>query len=302
MKISVPSPLGKITKPGVYPLSFEEYRSQPADGLSLSPSEAHTLIEKTPLHLLAQWTAPREAAKKADIGTVIHALIMEPFRSAPTIAVVDAANFLTKKAREDRDAALADGKTPILAHDYEAAQAIAKRVLEDDLTGEIFRHGRPETSWFGKAPATGVWVRCRPDWITDDFRIVDIKSVSSADDDFVRRRINDGGWYVSAPWQVQLVEQVAQHEIADFLWLVVEQTPPFEIRLVRPNMTTLMHGQRADQKAISIFASCVRTGVWPGYERSIVELGLNDGALYRLEADGVAEEEAERDHAKYERV
>ena len=46
----------KITASGIYDLTMEQYRGQPADALSMASSDAVTLIESTPAHLQASWT------------------------------------------------------------------------------------------------------------------------------------------------------------------------------------------------------------------------------------------------------
>src|SRR5579871_6666432 len=111
----------RITKSGVYDLTMEEYHGQPADALSMSSSDAVVLSRSTPAHLQASWLEPSDDSKAADLGTIIHSLILEPHRTHKEIVVVKADNWMTKAAREIRDEARAAGKTPILEHDLQDA-------------------------------------------------------------------------------------------------------------------------------------------------------------------------------------
>jgi hypothetical protein len=79
-----------ISKSGVYELSMAEYRGQPADAMSIASSDAQILNESTPAHLKAAWADESDDSKEADIGTIIHTLILEPHREDTAIAVIDA--------------------------------------------------------------------------------------------------------------------------------------------------------------------------------------------------------------------
>ena len=82
--------MGKISASGVYDLPMSEYRGQPADAMSMASSDAVILTEATPAHLKAAWADDSDDSKEADIGTLIHALILEPHRRDKMLAVIDA--------------------------------------------------------------------------------------------------------------------------------------------------------------------------------------------------------------------
>ena len=93
-----------------------------------------------------------------ELGTVAHKMVLG---SGPEIVVVDAANWMTKAAKEQRDAARLAGKVPLLPDDYQRAKAMADAVLSHPLAGALFNpdHGSAERSLFWEDPLTGVMLR-----------------------------------------------------------------------------------------------------------------------------------------------
>lgn len=282
----------RITAPGRFDISMSDYRSPTicVGTLSLSSSDAVILIDDTPAHLKVSWTAERKAERKADIGTVIHLLALEPLRHETAITIIDAPDFRKKDAQEQRDDALAAGRTPILKADHETACTAVWALRNHPDAGPLLQ-GTVEQGWFA-LHESGVWTKARPDLFTPDEIIVDIKSVGSVQDEFLRRRIYDGHWYIQAPFHADVVTRVLGHQPKDYLWLCVEQKPPHAIKVVRPVRSTMEAGGRKIAEAIATFAACARTGEWPAYPAGIRELGLPDWTHYRLEEEALAEIDA----------
>lgn len=280
----------KITASGVYDLTLQEYLGQPCDALSMSSSDAVVLTDSTPAHLRAGWEEADEGSKESDLGTVIHALILEPHRAQKTVAVIEAKNWTTNAAKSARDAAREEGKTPILTKDYDRAMRAVEAVMAHPVASKMLVSGITEASWFAKDEATGLYRKARTDFFTSDRIIVDLKTVGSASPDFLRRRLFDGGWFQQAPWHCDVVERVEHAPARGYCWVVVEQKPPHAVVVRRPPDSVLMHGDRLNKAAFSLFARCAATGEWPAYGLDLAELDLPDFAYYRLEADAVEKE------------
>lgn len=283
-------PLSKITKSGVYDLTMDEYRGQPCDALSISSSDAVILTEQTPAHLKASWEEDDDSSKESDVGSVIHTLLLEPHRATKRVVIVDAKDWRTNAAKDQRDAARAAGNYPLLVADHARAQAAVKAVLANPIAAKLLETGRSETSWFAKDRETSIYRKARPDHVTQDRIIVDIKSVGSAAPDFLRRRVYDGRWFQQAPWHADVVERVDGEPAKGYCWLIVEQKPPHAVVVRRPPDNVLMHGHRLNVEAFKIFAQCAQTNEWPAYPQDLSELDLPDFAYYRLEAEREAKE------------
>lgn len=290
-----------VTKTGVYDLTMAQYHGQPADALCMGSSDAVILTNATPAHLQAAWHEDDDGSKASDLGTVIHALILEPHRADKQLAVVSADDWRTKAARELREDARARGRTPILEKDLDGARNAVQCVMDHPVAAQLLSEGQAERSWFAKDKTTGLYKKCRPDFFTTGRVIVDVKSVASCAPEFLQRRVFDGGWFQQAPWYCDVVERVDGAPANGYCWICVEQRPPHAVVVRRPPDTVLMHGHRLNQEAFATFARCVATNSWPAYGEEIEDLSLPSFALFRLEEAAVATEARGMEAVTYSR-
>src|SRR5574341_1408461 len=120
-------------------------------GPSFSASLAHVLLTKSPRHA---WIAhPRlnpawqpEATEQTEFGTIAHALLLE--RDESRVVVVDAADWRTNAAKEQRARARAEGKFPILAEKFATVRAMVTEGLaaigRSSEMARVFADGEPE--------------------------------------------------------------------------------------------------------------------------------------------------------------
>jgi PDDEXK-like domain of unknown function (DUF3799) len=277
-----------ITQSGIYDLPMRIYRGQPADALSLSASDAICLSESTPMHLRQSWIDEPERDRKANMGTAIHTLALEPLRKHTAIRIIDAPDFRTKAAQEAAAEALADDIMPLLRHTFDDANNAVDAIRSHPDAAPLLDGGIAEQCYFDKHPL-GVWLKARPDLVNGAGIIVDLKSVGSAEPEFIRRRIFAGGWFMQSSFHCDVYTRATKREPLDYVWICVEQKPPHAVAVYRPSRDAMAAGARKNAAAIATFAECARTGVWPGYPTGIRELGLPDFAHYRLAEEELAE-------------
>lgn len=290
-----------VTKSGVYDLTMDEYHGQPCDKLCMGSSDAVLLTNSTPAHLRASWTEEDDDNKASDLGTIIHTLILEPHRAEKQLVIVNADNWRSKAAQEQRDEARMRGRTPILEKDLDGARNAVQCVMDHPVAAALLAEGAAEKSWFARDEATGLYKKCRPDFFTSQRIIVDVKSVASCAPDFLQRRVYDGGWFQRAPWYCDVVERVDGAPAKGYCWICVEQKAPHAVVVRKPPDTILMHGHRLNQEAFALFAKCVATNSWPAYGNDIEDLTLPSFALYRLEETAVAAEAKGMEAVTYSR-
>jgi hypothetical protein len=274
-----------------------DYHRDPGESPSLSSSVAKILLDATPRHA---WTAhPRlnpafeaETDAKFDLGSVAHELILGRGKGYD---VVEADDWRSKAAKEARDAARARGLVPILArHALDAwamARSVVKRMREiPDLSPLL---GDSETSLAnGLAERVMVWrdiggALCRA---MIDFQgpaptaIWDIKTTGVLLDDETRaRQIVNLGHDVQAAFYLRGLSQLLPDLAGRFRWrwIVVEDSPPFEVRVIEPLAELLEIGDRKAALAIEKWRRCVDTGRWPGYPPHVTRIGLPAWATER---------------------
>ena len=282
----------KITSPGVYDLPMAVYRGQPCDGLSISSSDAQIITDATPAHLQASWAedAEEEGSKESDLGTLIHAMLLEPHRAEKQIVVIDAKDWKRPSDQAARKEAVAAGLLAVLPKHIKQAQGAVDAVMAHPVASALLSQGQAEQSWFAKDTATGLWLKARTDFYNTRRIIVDLKTVASASPAFLERRVYDGGWFMQAPFHCGVVERVEGRPAQGYAWVIVEQKPPHSVVVRTPHATALAHGHRLNQQALATIAKCVQTGQWPSWSETISELSLPSFALFKLEEEGVASE------------
>jgi hypothetical protein len=131
------------------------------DRPSLSASIACVLIAKSPAHAYTQhprlnpaYVKPEE--KKAwDIGTAAHSLLLEGY--ANVHVVEGCTDWRTKDAKAEADQARAQGKIPMLRHEWERVSAMVDMAREDlaawDIDPAPLTDGSPEKPLSGKRTA-----------------------------------------------------------------------------------------------------------------------------------------------------
>lgn len=166
-----------ITEPGVYDIPAEDYHRDPVVGGSLSSSGARKLMAPSCPALFKAWRdePADDHAEYFDVGKAAHAVALGV---GDPIEVIDADGWKTKAAREQRDAAYAAGRTPVLTAQWEAVEAMATRLREHAVAGPLMAPGagRPEQTIVWRDKTSGVWCRALVDWLT--WLIADYKGLA----------------------------------------------------------------------------------------------------------------------------
>lgn len=245
-----------------------------ADQASLSASIAHILLTQSPAHA---WTAhPRlnpdyqpDDDAKFDVGTVAHALLLE---GDGANVVVDADDWRTKAAKEQRDLARAEGKVALLARHYDQVQDMLEAVTAQfgrfDVTPPLFAAGKPEQTlvW----DEQGVTCRARLDWLHNDYSAVDdFKTCgrSAKPDSWVRTMYGIGG-DVQAAFYLRAVRAVSGKD-AQFRFVVAETAPPYAVSVVSLAPSALTLANEKVDHALKLWRRCLETNEWPAYANAV---------------------------------
>jgi hypothetical protein len=262
-------------------LPHEQYLAHPA----LSSSGAKVLVRPGgPARYAYERTHPRPPKAAFDLGHAAHDAVLGV---GPVIVVVDAADWRTKAAQEERRLAYAAGRVPLLIGDAARVADMADALRAHPVARRLLHTatGQPEVSLFWHDPEHDVDRRGRVDFLRQpdaDGRLilVDYKSTGTgADPDTLARAVINYGYHGQAAWYRDLVIGLGLCSSAPFVFVFQETTAPYLVHCVELDPDLLAMGADRNQRALSIFAECTRTGVWPGY---------NDTGITQLTAPGWA--------------
>lgn len=270
-----------ITEPGVYEIPNLAYHADPVPGGSLSSTGARRLIEPSCPAKFA-WAREHGEEPKAtyDFGHVAHLHVLT---EGEVVEVVDAPDWRTKDAREQRDVARAAGRVPILTKDLAVVEAMAAAIKDHPIAGVLFAPGAglPERSLFWRDQHAEIWRRARLDWMrhtgpSDRFIGVDYKTAAAADLDSLQKAIHRHGYHCQASWYLDGIKALGLSPGGDpsFVFVFQEKEAPYVVTVVELDMKSLAIGRLLNRRAIDTYVQCTRTGRWPGYAEDVVLVDL----------------------------
>jgi ATP-dependent exoDNAse (exonuclease V) beta subunit len=264
----------------------EEYHKDPCSVPSLSASIAHTLVAESPAHA---WTRhpkfaaqnddqslePEEDDSKAkDNGALVHRLLLG---KGADLVVIDADNFRTKLAREERDAAKAAGKLPILTKRHEELLQVVAHLrgrcaeLGYEFTGE----SEVPVEWHEQG-LQGPIV-CRSMWDHVFFNegvIYDLKTIRSAHPENIARYFVDHGYDIQNVAYTRALERLRPELTGrvELTFLFCEIEPPYSVVPAVPDGALVEIGKQRWAYALTLWERCLAKNDWPSYCNSLVTL------------------------------
>lgn len=255
-----------------------------SDRNSLSSSGARQLLPPScPAIFREQQLHRPESKPQFDFGHAAHKLILGKGQEIVSIPHED---WRTKQAKELRDQAYADGKTPLLERDVKTAEAMARKVLEHPRAEALLSAGDAEISGYWH-DETGVRLRYRTDWLhPGQQRIiaVDYKTSSSAHPKHFAKAAADYGYHQQAAWYLDGLAATGVSDDAAFLFIVQSKTPPHPVSVIELNQRAIELGRALNRQAINLYAECVANDHWPDYGHNIHLIELPTWAVYQQES------------------
>lgn len=250
-------------------MSMMDYVNDPCPAPSVNTSVIKGMLNKSPAHVFAEHnrlgnTIPYNPSKAAEIGSAAHSYVLG---GAESIWWIDADSYRTKDAKEQRESAHDAGLIPMLEKDREVIETLGSRAKEALL------RIAPETEWLFEHTmiwhdADGTWHRARPDAIcTTKPIIIDLKFTGIATPhQWMKNTMYDNGYDLQAAHGEAGADACGIWP-KQYFFLVVEQNAPYCVfPLVGIREDARNFAELARERAVQMFAECLKTGKWDGYE------------------------------------
>lgn len=268
----------RITEPGVYDIPAEDYHADPVPEGSLSSTGARRLLSPScPALFRYEQDNGQEHRAEFDLGHAAHKLVLGV---GPDIEHVDAADWKTKAAREQRDKAYQCGAVPLLTADRDRVVAMAAALRTHPLARALLTpdRGKAEQTLVWQDEETGVWRRALVDWLagygTRRPILVDYKTTVHADPESIRRSVAKYGYHCQAAWYLDGAHTLGWPDDTAFLFIFQEKTAPHLVSVVELDDIALGIGRERNRRAIDVYVECRTTGHWPGYSDDVTYIAL----------------------------
>jgi hypothetical protein len=267
----IPAPL-RIDQPGIYTMPELDYHADPvAAAPSLSRSIAQVIIEASPAHAYAQHprlggkapTGPASGDDDMDVGTAAHALFLE---GQNKIERVPFTAYRSNEAKAARDAILAAGRIPLKPPQYDAAMRVVEALENFRNRTGLFTKGKPEQTLIWNEGDH--WGRCRVDWLPDDpaAPLLDLKTTGGlATPSAWGRTCWQFGADLQASMYPRACEFVRGESPGGMLFVVVENSPPYAIRVFALDPVAVEVGHAKAAAARAVWVQCLAAKRWPSY-------------------------------------
>jgi hypothetical protein len=275
-----------VDQPGLYQMSADHYHRDPVPQGSLSSSGARALLPPScPAKFRHEQLHGRPSKPAFDLGHAAHSLVLEG--DSTRVVIVDAEDWKTKSAREQRDAAQAAGLVPLLADDWRVVQEMAAALRAHPIAAALFNpeRGQPEQSAFWQDETHGVWRRARFDWLPDltpSGRLIvgDYKTTVSAEPRALAKSAANFGYHQQAAFYLDAVTALDLADEAAFVFVSQEKTAPYLVTAWELDREALDIGRALNEQALAIYAECMATDVWPNYTDDVALISLPAWATY----------------------
>lgn len=269
-----------------YDQSAHIYRAMP--GLNKSSIEK---ILDCPLAYKLGLEQKDEPTPAMAFGTLVHSMILEP-ETVPALYHVMQASATTKAGKAEKAQALAEGKTIVSQADFARAKVMQTMVYAHPAASWLLGlPGRSEVSMFWEMPTEDGRVRqckARADRIAQvggGEIIIDLKTHSGVvSPSEIERTVARFGYHRQAAWYCDGYERIAGKPCHGFYFVFVSTTAPYMVTAGKMSDEACAIGWGDCLKAEKLLHECEKSGKWPGYADSLIEIDLPAWA-YRKAAE-----------------
>ena len=275
-----------ITTPGIYPdIAADDYHGKEiCDGPSISASGLKVVLDCPVKYWLGSPLNPdrpnEKRTKAKTLGDAAHNLLLLGEGWADRYFVVPdgfSAAHHKKWAHllAEYEAAVARGATILTAKQHETVLAMYAALQKNETAVSAFANGKPEQTMAWKDKETGVWLRCRPDFLPNKLKLIpDYKTAENASPKAFRKAVWDYRYHVQAALYLDGIEAVTGERPRSFFFVAQEKEPPYVVEIYPLSERALWAGQIMMRKAVRRFAECLSADKWPSYNEEVVTLDL----------------------------
>jgi hypothetical protein len=265
------------TKPGssvILDLPDEAYHRLP----ELSSSQAKA-INESPAKFNYWRGKVRPPKSEYDVGHAVHAKVLgkgADIVEIPADLLSSDGGVRSNAAKEWVENVRLEGRVPMKASELRPINEAAEAVLRHDHAAALFSQpGSPEVSVLSTDPTTGVPVRARFDYLPlprqPIAKAVDLKTSRDASPRGFAKAVHDFSYDLQQEWY-RHVYRLATGEEIEFAFVVVEMEPPYLVAVYNLSDAFMDMGRAKGAQAREVYAECMRTGVWPGYDPEVITL------------------------------
>lgn len=135
--------------------------------------------------------------------------------------------------------------------------------------------GESEISLFWIDEETGLMLKCRPDFLPADHKLVpDYKTCQSVNPEVFYGDFIKYGYHIEAAMYMAGIKAVFDDDVKTFFFVAQEKEPPYITQIYVPDDAIVTYGDKAVRLGINKFIECQEKGFWGAYSESVIEMTI----------------------------
>jgi hypothetical protein len=208
------------------------------------------------------------------VGNAFHTCVLEPMAfSRRYVELPDFGKMQSSTNRAIRDAWIrneAGGRIPLKRKHIKMIKAMRESLMREPYMRKLLQDGQPEVTAVCIDPHTGLPLKARTDWLSKIQIGFDLKSAKDASRRWWRVEAGRRRAAVQAVFYGHVFQQ-AGIELDDFVFGVVEKTPPYAVGLYSMEEEDLLAGEQIYMRNLRDIRRWIETSRYPGYTNGTIE-------------------------------
>lgn len=257
-------------------MNMSEYLA--AEGISKSGLDQ---LSKSPAHYQAWLKEKPEPTAAMIFGSAVHCALLEPHRfpgSYVQAPEIERRSNAGKAAYADWERANA-GKMVLSQDQMETIRGMQDAFNSHPLVSGVLRWAQIERCAFWRDEETNVLCKSRPDIVTSNGLVIDLKTTADASKEAFARDSWKYRYHVQAAMYLEGVTSVLGKLHSDFLFIAVEKEAPYAISVYAAEPVFLTIGRDQMRAGLQRYAECNSRNEWHGYPEEVQKLSLPTWAL-----------------------
>jgi exodeoxyribonuclease VIII len=276
MKLIKPIVYSELTaehvEKGVFVLDMQNDVYHAYDGISKSGLD---LVNRSPAHYA--YAEPRKSTRAMEIGTAIHAAILEPKLFEREYMLLR--DVTDRRASEYKQAvkALGSGERVLTGSEADRVKGMQSSVRSNkEAMHYLNQDGFAELTAIVKCPTTGSILRARFDWITMDGISIDVKKTQDVRYEAFQKSIANYRYHVQDGFYSYVFELITGQPLKGFKFLAIEELAPNSSKLYELDDEAKAIGKRIALEDLETYASAEISHEWHGivHESELISLPM----------------------------
>ena len=238
------------------------------------------LINRAPAHYWERDLTPNALPQKETpallIGSAVHCAVLEPQEFGKRYAVGPRVDRRTKAGKEDWESFLqtSEGFIQLDSETATLCERIMEAVRKFPAAKYLLSEGEAEKVIEWTDEAINVDCKARPDWLTPDNIIVDLKTTEDASPRGFAQSVRKYRYDVQAAFYSDGLEQSTGKACEGFFFIAVEKAPPFLCAVYYLGADDIAEAKQKYQKNLLTYKLCKESGIWSGYSEIVSKLEI----------------------------